>query len=79
MSPLSPVRGMHVNPIPRSRVDPAAQHASTWKYENVRTVVGDDGKLKVAIEWRRGYRLPHDSFVAPLASAGFDLDHARVC
>ena len=64
----------HIDPLPRSRIDPSAEHAATGKHKRMGTVAGDDGKLKVAIERRRRDRLPHSTFVAPTVCVGLDLD-----
>jgi len=41
-------------------------------------VAGDDGKLQIAIEGRGRDRLPHATFVAPLARASLDLNQPRM-
>lgn len=74
--PLAPVRGVHVDPLARTCVDPSAEHTTAWKHESMRSVAGDDGELKIAVEGRTGYRLPHVAFVMPLVDADFDLDQA---
>jgi hypothetical protein len=64
----------HIDPLPRSRIDPSAEHAATGKHKRMGAVAGDDGKLKVAIERRGRYRLPHSTFFAPTVCVGLDLD-----
>jgi len=39
-------------------IDPAVEKTATWKRERMGAVVIDDGKLKVAVEWRGDDRLP---------------------
>ena len=48
----------HVQPFLGLHFHPAVEYAAAREYERVRSIIIDDGQLKVAVERRGGDRLP---------------------
>jgi hypothetical protein len=66
----------HVNQLPGFRVDPPPEDAPARKDKSMRTVLAQDGKLQVAIEWCSRYGLPiHHKIIGHTAVRALDLDH----
>ena len=57
--PFAPMGRPHVQPLLGFHLHPSVENAAAWEYERVRPVVIDDGQLKIAVERRGGYLLPH--------------------
>ena len=56
--PFAPVRRAHLDLLARVRIDPSAPHAAAGKCQRMRTVLVQNGKLKVVIERRSVDGLP---------------------
>ena len=57
--PFPPMSRAHVQPFLGFQFHPSAGDAPAWEYERMRAIVIDDSQLKVAVERRAGYMLPH--------------------
>ncbi len=52
------MREPYVDALLSLGIDPTAKDATVWERESVHAVITDDGKSKIAVKWRGGYRLP---------------------
>ena len=57
--PFAPMGRPHVQPLFGFHLHPSVENAAAREYERVRPVVINDGQLKIAVERRGGYLLPH--------------------
>jgi len=64
----------HFDPFLRFGIHPTARNPTAGEDERVVPVVVDDGKLKIAVERRGKYGLPHKLFMGPWSGQQFDLD-----
>ncbi len=71
------MRRAQVDPLLRFGMYPAARNPAAGEDERVVFVAVMDGELKITVERRGGYRLPHKSFMRPWDGQQFDLDQAR--
>jgi len=49
----------HIEPLLGLYLHPAVENAAARKDKRVRAIIIDDGQLKIAVERRGGYVLPH--------------------
>ncbi len=52
------MRGPYFDALLSLSIDPTANDATAWERESAHAVITDDGKFKIAVKWRGGYRLP---------------------
>jgi len=52
------MRGTHVDFLPGFGIDPSAGNAAAGERQSVRTILVDDGQLKLTVERRGGDVLP---------------------
>jgi len=58
--PFAPVRRVHVDPLFQFGIYPTAWKPATGEDKRLQRAFVDDGELKVAVEGRGRYRLPHE-------------------
>jgi hypothetical protein len=64
-------------PLLRFGIYPAARNPAAGEDERVVLVAVMNGELKIAVERRGGYRLPHKTFMRPWDGQQFDLDQGH--
>jgi hypothetical protein len=55
---MTPVGGLHFDPLALSCFYPCARDPAAWKNQSVRAIATNDRQLEITIKWCRRNRLP---------------------
>jgi hypothetical protein len=76
--PLAPVRRVHVEPLARLRLHPAADNTPAGEDQRMGALRVEDGQFEIAIEGCCRDFAPHTGKIGRLGHSGIEIDHIPV-